>query len=44
MKEAPGLEQGISHSALESSLIKNVNKSHYPYFLVTCWLQSGILA
>ncbi len=21
---------------------KNVNEYHYPYFLITCWLQSGI--
>ncbi len=25
-------------------MIKNVNKFHYPYFLITCWLQSGIQA
>ncbi len=41
---APGFEPGTSCSAVESSLIKNVNKSHYPYFLITCWLQSGIQA
>ncbi len=23
-------------------LIKTVNKSHYPYFLITYWFQSGI--
>ncbi len=40
----PGFEPGTSRSAVESSLLKNVNKSHYPYFLITCWLQSGIQA
>ncbi len=41
---ASGFELGTSRSAVESSLIKNVNKSHYPYFLTTRWLQSGIPA
>ncbi len=43
-QEVPGFELGISHSAVESSLIKNVNKFHYLHFLITCWLQSGIQA
>ncbi len=38
----PEFEPVTSCSAVESSLIKNVNKSHCPYFLITCWLQSGI--
>ncbi len=44
IKGSLGFEPGTSHSAVESSLIKNVNKSHYPYFLITCWLQSEIQA
>ncbi len=40
----PGFESGTSRLVVESSLIKNVNKSHYPYFLITCWLQYGIQA
>ncbi len=36
-----GFESRTSRSAVESALIKNVNKSHYPYFLITRWLQSG---
>ncbi len=30
-----GLNWETSLSAVENSLIKNVNKSHYPYFLMT---------
>ncbi len=44
IKEPPGFELKTSHSAVESSLIKNVNVPHYPYFLIKCWLQSGIQA
>ncbi len=44
MKGSPGFETGTSRSAVESSLIENVNKFHYPYFLITYWLQSGIQA
>ncbi len=33
IKEALGFELETSHFAVESSLIKNVNKSYYPYFL-----------
>ncbi len=44
IKGPPGFELGTSRSALESSFIKNVNKSHYSYFLITCWLQSGMQA
>ncbi len=39
-----GFEPETSHSAVERSLIKNVNKSHYLNFLITCWLQSAIQA
>ncbi len=41
---APGFEPGTSRSAVESSLIKNVNGSHFPYFLILCWLQPSIQA
>ncbi len=41
---ALGFELGTSHPAVGSSLIKNVNKSYYPYFLIAGWLQSGIQA
>ncbi len=44
IKGPPGFEPGTSRSAVENSLIKNINKSHYPYFLTTGWLQSGIQA
>ncbi len=44
IKGPPGFEPGTSRSAVESSLIKNVNKCYYPYFLITCWLQSGTQA
>ncbi len=41
---APGFEPVTFRSAVESTLIENVNKSHYPYFIITCWLQFGIQA
>ncbi len=44
IKGPPGFEPGTSCSAVESLLIKNVKKSYYPYFLITCWIQSGIQA
>ncbi len=44
MKAAPGFEPGTSGSAVECLLINNVNKSLYPYFLITCWLQPCIQA
>ncbi len=41
IKGPPRFEPRTSRSTVASSLIKNVNKSHYPYFHITCWLQSG---
>ncbi len=39
---APEFEPGTSHSAVECSLINNVNESHYSYFLITCGHQPCI--
>ncbi len=39
-----GLEPEFSGSAVKRLLINNVNKSHDPYFLITCCLQPCIQA
>ncbi len=37
-------EPGTSGSAVKCLSINNVNKFHYPYFLIACWFQPCIQA